>query len=180
MNWRDGPDANSFTYHVDACAVRRGRKPASESRAAEVRTRLAAWRQIPEAHRVSLRALAVQIGTSHQLLSFYLQRLDRWHACGGRQLSPYSMRRSAGGLLREGSFPIHDTLRARISVLCVRESLDRFPSLINTILKQRIYQMVLHRPIECSALSRISASFGPSSVSERRNSLLGPARGRRR
>ena len=46
----------------------------------------------------------------------------------------------------------------------MRESLDRFPSLINTILKQRIYQMVLHRPIECSALSRISASFGPSSV----------------
>src|SRR5947208_7643790 len=37
-------------------------------------------------------------------------------------------------------------------VLCVRESLDRFPSLINTILKQHVYQMVLHRPIESTAV----------------------------
>jgi len=80
MNWRDGPDANSFMCHRDACVVRRGRKPVSESRAAEIRARLIAWRQIPETNRVSLRALAVQIGTSHQLLSFYLQRLDRWQA----------------------------------------------------------------------------------------------------
>jgi hypothetical protein len=34
----------------------------------------------------------------------------------------------------------------------VRESLDRFPSLINTILKQQVHQMVLHRPIESTAL----------------------------
>jgi hypothetical protein len=42
--------------------------------------------------------------------------------------------------------------RRQISDLSVRESLDRFPSLINTILKQHVYQMVLHRPIECTAL----------------------------
>jgi hypothetical protein len=36
----------------------------------------------------------------------------------------------------------------------VRESLDRFPSLINTILKQHVYQMVLHRPIESTPLIR--------------------------
>jgi hypothetical protein len=38
--------------------------------------------------------------------------------------------------------------RLQISVLCAGESLARFPSLINTILKQHVYQMVLHRPIE--------------------------------
>jgi hypothetical protein len=58
--------------------VRQGRKPASESRAAEIRARLAAWRQILAPQRISLRALAVEIGTSHQLLSFYLKRLDKW------------------------------------------------------------------------------------------------------
>jgi len=62
----------------DASAVRRGRKPTCESRAAEIRARLAAWRQTPEPRRISLRALAAEIGTSHQLLSFYLQRLDKW------------------------------------------------------------------------------------------------------
>jgi hypothetical protein len=40
--------------------------------------------------------------------------------------------------------------RRQISDLSVRESLDRFPSLINTILKQHVYQIVLHRPIECT------------------------------
>ena len=57
---------------------RRGRKPASESRATEIRVRLMAWRQTPEAFRSSLRGLAAEIGTSHQLLSFYLRRWDRW------------------------------------------------------------------------------------------------------
>jgi len=35
----------------------------------------------------------------------------------------------------------------------VRESLDRFPWVIDTILKLHVYQMVLHRPIECTALT---------------------------
>src|SRR5260370_35065581 len=47
-----------------------------------------------------------------------------------------------------------DFQRLQISVLCVGESLDRFPSFINTILKQHVYQMVLHRPIECTAFIR--------------------------
>ena len=60
------------------CGARRGRKPAGESRAAEIRARLAEWKQTPEAQRISLRALAVELGTSHQLLSFYLRRCDKW------------------------------------------------------------------------------------------------------
>ncbi len=57
---------------------KRGRKAASESRAAEIRGRLLAWKQTPEAQRISLRALAAQMGTSHQLLSFYLRGWDDW------------------------------------------------------------------------------------------------------
>jgi hypothetical protein len=56
----------------------RGRKPKAKSRAAEIRQRLLAWKQIPEALRPSLRELASQLGTSHQLLTHYLQGLDRW------------------------------------------------------------------------------------------------------
>jgi hypothetical protein len=58
--------------------VKRGRKLATESRAAEIRTRLAVWKQTPEGVRISLRALAAEAGTSHQLLSFYLRQWDRW------------------------------------------------------------------------------------------------------
>lgn len=57
---------------------RRGRKPTSESRAPEIRARLMEWKQTPKSFRSSLRALAADMGTSHQLLSFYLQRLDEW------------------------------------------------------------------------------------------------------
>lgn len=58
--------------------ARLGRKPAGESRAAEIRARLMAWKQTPEQGRISLRALAAELGTSHQLLSFYLQGWDKW------------------------------------------------------------------------------------------------------
>jgi hypothetical protein len=58
----------------------RGRKPKQESRAAEIRAKLAMWKQTPEGVRPSLRALASELGTSHQLLSHYLQRWDRWEA----------------------------------------------------------------------------------------------------
>jgi hypothetical protein len=61
-------------------ARKRGRKRISESRATEIRTRLVEWKQTPEASRSSLRALAAEIGTSHQLLSFYLRRWDKWQA----------------------------------------------------------------------------------------------------
>ena len=63
---------------VNAGEGRRGRKPANESRAAEFRASLIAWRQTPGASRISLRALAAKMDTSHQLLSFYLRRLHMW------------------------------------------------------------------------------------------------------
>jgi hypothetical protein len=56
----------------------RGRKPNQESRSAEFRRRLIAWRQIPESHRPSLRTLARELGTSHQLLSHLLVGLETW------------------------------------------------------------------------------------------------------
>lgn len=56
----------------------RGRKPNQESRSAEFRRRLIAWKQIPESHRPSLRMLARELGTSHQLLRHYLAGLEKW------------------------------------------------------------------------------------------------------
>lgn len=55
-----------------------GRKPSSESRSAEIRQRLLEWKQTPEWQRISLRELAVELGTSHQLLSVYLKGLNNW------------------------------------------------------------------------------------------------------
>jgi len=58
-------------------AVGRGRKPAGQSRAAEFRERLAAWRRMPEFSRSPLRTVAQELGTSHQLLSHYLKTWDK-------------------------------------------------------------------------------------------------------
>jgi len=57
-----------------------GRPPAYESRAAEFRRRFIVWKQTPESMRPSLRALAGELGTSHQILVYHLNRLDRWQA----------------------------------------------------------------------------------------------------
>lgn len=58
----------------------RGRKPKQESRGDELRGKLAAWRQTPQSARPSLRTLARDLGTSHQLLSHYLQHSEKWQA----------------------------------------------------------------------------------------------------
>jgi hypothetical protein len=55
-----------------------GRKPKQESRSAEFRQRLIAWKRTPESLRPSLRALARELGTSHQLLKHYLDGLEKW------------------------------------------------------------------------------------------------------
>jgi hypothetical protein len=67
--------ANSCQHDAGGQARKRGRKPASESHAAEIRARLSAWKQVPETQRMSLRALAAEMRVSHQLLSFHLRRL---------------------------------------------------------------------------------------------------------
>src|SRR5258708_4296467 len=63
---------------VESKKPKRGRKPADESRARILRSRLVVWKQTPESQRVSLRTLAAELGTSHQLLAFYLRGLDEW------------------------------------------------------------------------------------------------------
>ena len=74
----------------------RGRKSAAESRAAEIRVKLLAWKQTPEPHKISLRALARELGTSHQLLEHYLTRWEKWQAkeCG-RQATEIRVRAEA-------------------------------------------------------------------------------------
>jgi hypothetical protein len=57
----DGADPN-----VGNQRAKRGRKSLSESQAAGIRTRLVAWKETPEAQRVSLRAFAVELGTSQE------------------------------------------------------------------------------------------------------------------
>ena len=63
---------------VEKCDPRKaiGRRPANKSRARELRQELIAWKQAPESSRLSLRSLACKLGTSHQLLAFFLKGLD--------------------------------------------------------------------------------------------------------
>jgi len=56
----------------------RGRKPKQESRAAEFRQRLVEWKETPAAFQPSLRALARELATSHQLLAHFLSGLEEW------------------------------------------------------------------------------------------------------
>jgi len=55
-----------------------GRKAKGESRAEELRQRLIAWKEMPESQRPSLRSLAKELRTSHALLQYYLEGLERW------------------------------------------------------------------------------------------------------
>ena len=57
-----------------------GRKLVSQSRAGEIRAKLLMWKQSPELQRISLRALAVELRTSHQLLGSHLRSLNKWQA----------------------------------------------------------------------------------------------------
>ena len=64
------------TTTVSTGLRKRGRKIKQASRADELRRRLTAWKQIPESQRPSLRALARELGTSHQLLQYYRYGLE--------------------------------------------------------------------------------------------------------
>jgi hypothetical protein len=61
-------------------AKSRGRKPRSESRAEELRQQLNAWKRTPESSRSSLRAIARELGTTHQLLGHFLKGWEKWQA----------------------------------------------------------------------------------------------------
>ncbi len=58
----------------------KGRKKKQESRAAEFRRRLVEWSRTQESARPSLRALARELHTSHQMLAHCLHGLDKWRA----------------------------------------------------------------------------------------------------
>jgi hypothetical protein len=57
--------------------MKAGRKPLCQSRGEEFRQRLSAWKS-SVLSRPSLRALARELGTSHQLLGSYLKGLNNW------------------------------------------------------------------------------------------------------
>ena len=77
---------------------KRGRKPVGESRASEIRWRLVIWKQIPEPSRPSLRALARELNTSHQLLPFYLNGLEEWQCRERYRNARESANRQAEGI----------------------------------------------------------------------------------
>ena len=69
-------EEKSKFYHAERNM--RGRKKKQESRATEFRQRLLVWIQVPASARPSLRELARELGTSHQLVRHYLDGLERW------------------------------------------------------------------------------------------------------
>jgi hypothetical protein len=104
-----------------------GRKPARESRATEFRQRLIAWQQTPESSQPSLRALACELGTSHQLLQHYLDGLEDWQ-CKER------CRRA-----KQKAEEIQARAKAEGREMTVRECLDSIvmPGLLNEIESMR-------------------------------------------
>jgi hypothetical protein len=74
----------------------KGRKHIEESRATEFRQKLVEWRSLSESARPSLRALALELNTTHQLLSFYLKGLDRWRFA--KKLEEARANARAGGI----------------------------------------------------------------------------------
>lgn len=87
-----------------ASVSRPGRKRVGSSRLMEFRQALSRWKDTPESMRPSLRQLAEQLGTTHQLLTYCLKRLGKWQAkddwrrnegirekarSEGRSLTPY-------------------------------------------------------------------------------------------
>jgi hypothetical protein len=80
MKTQESKPAKPATAGAANCINARGRKPAYESRATELRQRLINWKQTPESMRPSLRALARELRTSHALLQHYLNNLEKWQA----------------------------------------------------------------------------------------------------
>ena len=70
-------------------------KRLDQSRANEIRARLAEWKRLPESSRPSLRALAKELGTSHQLLCHYLQHWEEWQAKEYRRRAKELRKRAA-------------------------------------------------------------------------------------
>ncbi len=106
---------------VGCAQDKRGRKTASKSRAAEIRTKLLAWRQTPESQRISLRELARETGTSHQLLSFHFQRLDKW------QMNEYQKKAREITARASGENRPMTTQEQKQCVPCGRASRDLLP-----------------------------------------------------
>ncbi len=73
---RPAEEAWTKKDQAGAAPSMRGRKAAWESRASEFRQRLIVWKQTPESVRPSLRALAGELDTTHQMLGYYLDGLD--------------------------------------------------------------------------------------------------------
>jgi len=118
-----------------------GRKPQQESRAEELRQSLIGWQQTPASSRPSLRALARQLGTSHQLLKHYLDGLEEW-ACKARyQRAKEAAEREAAEIrARVKAEGRHMTMRELIATIITPGEIDQVEKL-----RQEAKRGPLHR-----------------------------------
>jgi hypothetical protein len=111
----------------DVPKLKHGRKFKGESRSTEFRQTLIEWRQIPAAARLSLRALARQLGTSHQLLQHYLDGLEEWEWQERRRKAKEESEEIRARAKAEG--------REMTRWECVRTVVD--PALLDTLMEIR-------------------------------------------
>ncbi len=93
----------------------------------EFRRALVPWKLTPKSSRPSLRTLACELGTSHQLLAFYLRGLDKWQSKEySRQASEIRTRAIAEGrtLTQWEEQQAHDCDRAGLRAILTPILLD--------------------------------------------------------
>lgn len=118
----------------------KGRKRQDESRADEFRQRLLAWKQNPESLRPSLRALARELGTSHQLLQHYLNGLEEWEArVRYQRAKERAVERSKQIRARAAAENREMTMRECLDAIVVPEVLDQIEDM-----RQRAKRGPLH------------------------------------
>lgn len=77
---RPAEEAGTKKYETGDARPMSGRPPKHESRATEFRQELSIWKRTPISLRPSVHALGDRLGTTHQTLSYHLNRLDGWQA----------------------------------------------------------------------------------------------------
>ena len=99
------------------------------------------WRETPAAHRPSLRELARELGTSHQLLKHYLDGLEEWECKSRYQRAKETVEMEAA--------EIRARVKAEGRKMTMREAIATIatPTLIDTVekLRQEAKRGPLHR-----------------------------------
>jgi hypothetical protein len=118
-----------------------GRKPREKSRADEFRQSLMVWRETPVPRRPSLRELARELGTSHQLLKHYLDGLEEWECKSRYQRAKETVEREAAEIrARVKAEGRRMTMREAIATIVIPGEIDQVEKL-----RQEAKRGPLHR-----------------------------------